>query len=170
MSPRQKLATRLGTGDHRAVRRLLFALILFVASPALARSEKTLAYPRDPAWQAAVRFIRVDEHLKVVEKDADAGYVLFEIREEKKIFRGSLEVIEVVKDGRHLVRFVVTIEDRPAWVEIEMLTRLERKLRTELGSPAPTPTPKPSPEPPKKDEPTKDEPPKGDGPPVSPTP
>ena len=49
-------------------------------------------------------------------------------------------MIEVVKDGRKLVRFVMTIEDRPQWVEIELLTKLERKLRAELGTPAPAPS------------------------------
>ncbi len=150
------------------MRRLVIALVLALATPAFARSEKTLAYPRADAWPAAVRFIRVDLALKVLEKDADAGYVLFELNEDKRTFRGSLEVIDVVKDGRHLVRFVMQIEDRPTYVEIEMLDKLERKLRTELGSPAPAPTPKPKDEP-KKDEPKKDDP-KDDGPPVSPTP
>src|SRR5262245_60723958 len=102
------------------MRRLVFALLL-AASSAHARSEKTLAYPREPAWQTAVRFIRVDAGLKVIEKDAEAGYVLFELREDKKTFRGSLELIEVVKDNRKLVRFVMTIEDRPQWVEVELL-------------------------------------------------
>jgi hypothetical protein len=153
------------------MRRLLLALLL-ASSTAYARSEKTLAYPRDPAWAAAVRFVRVDAGLKVIEKDNDAGYVIFEYSEDKKTFRGSLEVIEVVKDGRKLVRFVMTIEDRPSWVEIELLTKLERKLRAELGTPAPAPTPKPK-DTPKKDEPKHDdkpEPPKDDGPPVSDTP
>jgi hypothetical protein len=146
------------------MRPILLALLLWTGV-AEARSEKTLAYQRDPAWQAAVRFLRIDAKLKVIEKDADAGYVIFEYTEEKKTFRGSLEVIDVVKDNRKLTRFVVTIEDRPSWVEIELLTKLERKLRAELGTPAPTPS-----APPKKDEPKKDEPadkPKDDGPPVS---
>src|SRR5262245_22943615 len=124
------------------MRAILLCLVLATSS-AHARSEKTLAYPREPAWAAAVRFIRVNAGLKVIEKDAEAGYVLFEFKEEKKTFRGSLELIEVVKDGRKLVRFVMTIEDRPQWVEIELLTKLERKLRAELGAPAPEPTPKP---------------------------
>jgi hypothetical protein len=163
------------------MRRILLCLLLATSS-AYARSEKTLAYPRDPAWSAAVRFIRVNAGLKVIEKDAEAGYVIFEFKEDKKTFRGSLELIEVVKDGRKLVRFVVTIEDRPQWVEVELLTKLERKLRAELGAPAPTPTPtKPSDEPkpskpsdePKPTKPSdepKKEPPKDDGPPVSDTP
>jgi hypothetical protein len=133
-----------------------------------ARSEKDLAYQREQAWPAAVRFLRVDAKLKVIEKDAEAGYVLFELVEEKKTFRGSLEVIDIVKDGRKLVRFVIQIEDRPQWVEIELLTRLERKLRAELGNPAPAPTPRPK-DPPRK-EPEKTEPPRDDGPPVSDTP
>ena len=151
--------------------RLVVAFVLVASSVAFARSEKTLAYPRDQAWPAAVRFIRVDERLKVIEKDNDAGYVLFELREDKKTFRGSLEVIDIVKDGRHLVRFVIQIEDRPSWLEIEMLNRLERKLRTELGAPAPAPTPKPKDEPPPAPPPKADEPkPDPDAPKVSPTP
>jgi hypothetical protein len=150
------------------MRRLLLAALLLTSGVAEARSEKTLAYQRDQAWPTAVRFLRVDAKLKVIEKDADAGYVLFEFVEDKKTFRGSLEVIEVVRDGRKLVRFVITIEDRPSWVEIEMLTKLERKLRVELGTPAPAPTPK---GPPKKEEPKPDpkpdDKPQDDGPPVT---
>jgi hypothetical protein len=150
------------------MRSLVLAALVLTSGVAEARSEKTLAYQREQAWPTAVRFVRVDAKLKVIEKDADAGYVLFEFVEDKKTFRGSLEVIEVVKDGRKLVRFVITIEDRPSWVELEMLTKLERKLRAELGTPAPAPTPK---APPKKEEPTPepkpDDKPRDDGPPLT---
>ncbi|HET7036151.1 MAG TPA: hypothetical protein VFI42_10765, partial [Thermomicrobiaceae bacterium] len=112
--------------------------------------------------------------LKVIEKDADAGYAIFEYREENKVFRGSLEVIDIVKDGRKLTRFVVQIEDRPSWVEDELLAKLEQKLRTELGSPEPPPTPRdPKPAPAKPDPPKADAPKPpadDDGPPISPTP
>lgn len=152
------------------MRRLALASVLgllLATGSADARSEKTLAYPREPAWATAVRFIRINAGFKVIEKDAEAGYVLFELHEEKKTFRGSLELIDVVKDGRKVVRFVLTIEDRPQWVEIALLTKLERKLRAELGTPAPEPTPRPrQDDPPKKAEPTP-EPPKDDGPRVS---
>jgi hypothetical protein len=153
--------------------RLAIAALLLWSSVAFARSEKSLAYPRDPAWQAAVRFIRVDQGLKVIEKDADAGYLIFELKEEKKTFRGSLEVIETTRDGRKTLRFIVTIADRPEWVEVEMLTRLEQKLRAELGSPNPGPTPQPKKDPEKPAPPASPAPaapPKDDGPPVSATP
>ena len=152
------------------MRRPLASLLLVVAlsQVALARSEKTLAYTRDAVWPAAVRFLVVDEHVKVTDKDPDAGYVLFEIKDEGKTFRGSLEVMTVVRDKRTSVRFVLQIEDRPDWMEVGMLQRLERKLRAELGTPSPAPTdPK---EPPPKDAPK--DPPKPDegGPPISKTP
>lgn len=152
----------------RMTRGIVLALLL-ATSNAQARSERTLAYPREPAWAAAVRFIRVNAGLKVIEKDAEAGYVIFEFKEENKTFRGSLELIETTKSDRKLLRFVITIEDRPAWVEEELLTKLERKLRAELGTPSPTPSPRENEKsPPKKDE--KPAPPKDDGPPVSDTP
>ena len=122
---------------------LAIALSWAAAGTASARAEKTLAYEREAVWSTVVRFVRVDERLKITEKDAEAGYVLFELREENKTFRGSLEIATILKDGRSYTRFVVTVESRPEYVETGMLTRLEHKLRVELGSPAPAPTPKP---------------------------
>jgi len=161
---------------------VLAAGLTGAALPAWGRSEKTLAYPRDQVWPTAVRFLVVDERVKITEKDAEAGYVVFELRDEGKVFRGALEVATVVRDGRSEVRFVLQIADRPSWLEIAMLRRLEAKLRAELGSPAPAPAPPPRDEP-KKDAPRKDEPKRDaprrdergdersdDGPPVSPTP
>ena len=147
--------------------RWLAILALLFTSTAWARSEKTLAYSREAAWPAAVRFIRVDEGLKIVEKDADAGYVLFELKEEGKTFRGSLEVMTVVVDNRPVTRFVMQIEDRPMWIEVAMLQRLERKLRAELGAPAPPPSKKPAPP---TDEKKPDKKPDDGAPPISPTP
>jgi hypothetical protein len=162
----------------RGIAALVLGLVALagLAPPAWARSEKTLAYPRDQAWPTAVRFLVVDERVKVTEKDAEAGYVVFELRDDGKTFRGSLEVVTVVRDGRTLVRFVLQIADRPSWLELAMLARLEVKLRAELGSPSPPPS---KPEPPRgdkgdrKDDGKPDDRPdrnRGDGPPVSPTP
>jgi hypothetical protein len=151
------------------------AVVAGLTAPAAARSEATLAYLRDQVWPTAVRFLVVDEHVKVTERDAEAGYLLFELRDDGKTFRGSLEVMTVVRDGRTLVRFVLQIADRPSWLELAMLARLETKLRAELGSPVPAPSP-PAPEPPRKDAPRPDAPkpdappPDDHGPPISPTP
>jgi hypothetical protein len=151
------------------MRWLVVLAVLAAASPAFARSERTLVYPRDQAWPAAVRFIRVDENLKIIDKDADAGYVLFELHEDKQTFRGSIEVVDTKDDGRPAVRVIITLDDRPAWREIEMLDAFAKKLRDELGEPAPPPPPpkKEDPAPPKKDAPPPDD---DDGPPISNTP
>lgn len=165
---------------------LAVAMVLGTATSAWARSEKTLAYPREAVWPAAVRFLVVDEKSKIVDKDAEAGYVTFELRHEGKVYRGALEVMAVTVDGRPQVRFVLQVEDRPSWLELAMLKRLEYKLRAELGSPTPAPS-RPAPGPgsgphapgPGKDAPpTKDAPPARDdaptpvppGVPISPTP
>jgi hypothetical protein len=158
-------------------------LAVVSAAPAWARSEKT----REQVWPTAVRFLAVDERVKVTEKDAEAGYVMFELRDDGKLFRGSLEVMTVVRDGRSLVRFVLQIQDRPSWLEHAMLERLETKLRAELGSPSPPPAKprkddarpddkdgarpdgKPDGKPDAKDDAKRDAHP-GDGPPVTPTP
>lgn len=134
---------------------------------AWARSEKTLAYPRDQAWPTAVRFLVVDERVKVTEKDPDAGYVVFELRDEGKTFRGALEVMTVTRDGRTEVKFVLQIEDRPSWLEIAMLRRLEAKLQVELGAPAPA---APLPDKPADKPAAKPEPPPAGVEPISPTP
>ncbi len=139
------------------MRRLLLCLLLALPAPAAARSEgRTLGYQRDHVWSTAVRFLVVDEKAKVVDKDADAGYVLFDLKEDGKSYRGSLEIITVMVDGRQNIKFSIHIVDRPLWREAGMVDRLEKKIRHELGSPPPPPKK----EPPKDDKPA--EPPKDD--------
>jgi hypothetical protein len=106
------------------------------AGTALARSEKQLGYSPASVWGPLVRFVRVDENLKIVDKDPEAGYLIFELTQDKKVFRGSVEVIAASKE--HGVRFILDVSDRPSYVELAMLERLERKLLAELG-PAPSP-------------------------------
>ena len=133
------------------MRRSLLLVIGFVAAAATAeaRSEKAVGWDMRKVFPTAVRFLRIDERATIVEKDAEAGYVLFEITDEGKRFRGALELVRLEANGRETVRLVVTIEDRPEYVEVGMLDRLERKLRKEYGNP-PAPPPK---EPPAKKEP-----------------
>lgn len=128
------------------------ALLVAFAAPAAAKTSRRASYDYERVWPAAVRFLRIDEGLKLVEKDADAGYVLFELEEEGKTFRGALEIIRR-KDsvGRDAVELVLHIEDRPSYMEYGILDRLMDKLRTELGQPK-----RPPPREPKKPEPEPD--------------
>ncbi len=122
------------------------ALALLVAAPAAAKSTRELPYAYERVWPTLLRFLRVDEKLKVTEKSEEAGYVLFELADGKRSFPGSVELSKTTDAvGRASVRVQVKIEDRPAYMEAGILDRLAEKLHDELGDPPPPP---PSPAPP----------------------
>jgi hypothetical protein len=120
------------------------AVVAAVAPIAHAKTTSTVAYRYEQVWPAAVRFLRIDEGLTIVEKDAEAGYILFELTEDKRTFRGSMEVARVKDGGQAGSRLVVHIADRPAYMEQGILTRFEAKLRDELGEPEPPPADPPA--------------------------
>lgn len=107
-----------------------------MASSADAKTSRKVSHSYEKVWPAAVRFLRIDEGHKVLEKDIDNGYLLFEIAEERKIFQGSVEVIRR-KDahGRDSVELVLTIKDRPSYMEHGILDRMLAKIQKELGMP-----------------------------------
>ncbi|MCA9679408.1 MAG: hypothetical protein H6709_18915 [Kofleriaceae bacterium] len=130
IAPRRLLATVLaGTLAAAAT------LALAPATPAEAKTERTVRWDLARVFPAAIRFLRVDEHVTIVEKDAEAGYVLFDLVDEGKTFHGALELIVIDQDDRPGVRLVLRLEDRPSYMELGMLDRLERKLRDDLGPP-----------------------------------
>jgi hypothetical protein len=129
------------------------ALVLIAPVAANARSERTVGWTPAQVWAGAVRFLRIDEGVAIVDKDADAGYVVFEYPDEGKTYRGALEVVAIEKDGGTVVKLILTIADRPDYVEAGMLERLERRLRDELGSPPSRPPPPKAPDKPKGDKP-----------------
>ena len=111
----------------------LALVVVGFAAPAGARSERKLAHPTAKVWSAAVRLIRVDLGLTISDKDEAAGYLVFEVAEQGKTFRGTLELI-AVDEGT--ARAIIDIEDRPDYMETAMLKKLERKLRAEGDVPA----------------------------------
>ena len=131
-------------------RGLVVILAIGFAAPsfAVARTERTFGYSASSVFGTAVRFLRVNEGVSIVEKDADAGYILFDMVDGKRHFRGSVEVLPAAKEGANSVRFVIQIADQPSYIEMAMMERLERKLRDELGAPIsaapPSRTPAPS--------------------------
>jgi hypothetical protein len=131
---------------------LAIALITCLGQTAAAKTTRQVPYPYDPVWSALVRFLRVDEKLKLVEGDAETGYVIFELSEGKRTFGGAAELSRTQDaTGRAATRVTVRIADRPAYMELGLLDRFELKLREELGEPPPPPPP-PAPPAPDKDE------------------
>jgi hypothetical protein len=123
------------------VRRLLALAILCASATALARSDRDYPWTASEIWPRLVRFLRVDEHLKVTEKDESAGYVIFELTEGKRVFPGAAEMSRLPSGA---TRVIIRIENRPSYMEEGMLDRLEQKLHDELGPPPVPPEPPPA--------------------------
>jgi hypothetical protein len=109
---------------------------LVVSSAASARKVEAVPYPFVDAWNAALRFVVVDEAYAVTDRDADAGYLVFKFvppgakREE----RGS---IELVRQGDQ-TDVIVSLPGLPSHHEGALLQRLLEKMKRELrAKPAP---------------------------------
>lgn len=131
----------------------ILTLGLLTASPALARSERTLDYSYKAVWSTAVRMIRVDRRYPVSDKDKDNGYILFTFPGKGSVKKcaASLELVQT-KDaqGFQQIKLKLRIQHQPSWVELQFLDHLERKLKSEQGPPPPRRVRKPKKKPERK--------------------
>lgn len=126
------------------------ALLAVTALPsgAVARADAEVRYTQKQTFSAALRYLRVDLAYEVVEKDAEAAYLLFELEgtgKEKSPARGSIEVVQTDAS----VRVFVSLPQLPSYREEQLKRGLLRKLRAEYGQPpgrAPRPKPDEQPE------------------------
>ena len=124
-----------------------------VPTAALARSALVVPYPIADVWPATVRFLRVDHDYPIKEKDEPAGYLLFELSENRRAYRAALELVKTVDgDGRAATQIVCTIAELPRRYEVTLLDELSAKVRDERGAPAPAPRKPPAAPPDKKPE------------------
>jgi hypothetical protein len=110
-----------------------------VAAPAMARVEAGSGYTKTQTFSAALRFLRVDRGYEIVEKDADAAYLLFRypLPGRKESASGSLEVVETQAG----VKVYVQLPRLPEYHESVLRDGLLRKLREEYGEPKKAPAP-----------------------------
>lgn len=114
----------------------LAAVLLAVPSAASARVHDDLPWTFSQIYQSSIRLVRVDLGCTITERDADAGFVLFDYESSGRMHHGSIELaITRARDGSETVRVVVQIPTLPTYVERMILSRLERKLRDEIGAP-----------------------------------
>jgi hypothetical protein len=109
---------------------------LLCAHLAQARAEADSDYSKLQTYNAALRYVRVDLGYEVLEKDSDAGYILFRYLppgRKNDPTNGSIEVVEV-KDH---VKIVVQLPQMPTYHETVLRDGLLRKLRNEYGDPPP---------------------------------
>jgi len=118
----------------------VIGVLLVLGSVAHAKRSKTVSYSYDQVFPAAVRFLRIDEGVKIVERDTEAGYIVFELTDDGTTFEGYFEIARVHDtDGRKAARLIVRINDRPEYMEQGLIDRFGIKLRSELGAPVPPP-------------------------------
>lgn len=119
--------------------RLLPAALVLAAtlapSVAAARTAREERYPVERVWNAAVRMLRVDLGFEIVERDRDAGFLLFTWRDNGRNSTASLELMPAQVEGISGSRVVVSINSQPSYTEQYLLTRLARKLRDDYGEP-----------------------------------
>ena len=148
-------------GRRAHIRWLLVLGLLGVLAPsgASARKQGELRYPFDQVWNAALRMVRVDMRLPVTDRDAEAGYLLFDYLESGKRYAGSVELVRGERGERPLTKTVIQVQGMPGYVEQMLFDKLQRKLRDEYGEPMEPvkPKPEPKPRPGQKPEPKPDE-------------
>src|SRR5262245_66359676 len=97
----------------KALLALIFgsALALFFARGAEARSEAEARYTKAQTFSAALRYLRVDLEYEVLEKDADAAYLIFKyaVPGQRQTSTGTMEI--VAADDR--VRIYVKLPKLP---------------------------------------------------------
>ncbi len=112
---------------------IMAALVMTATSNVEAKTARDLTYRSSQIWRSAVRFLRVDQNFKVLEKDRDAGYLLFEYADAGKTYSASMEMIPLVRNEKRYVRASIRIESMPSYVEAVLIDRFLRKLKEEYG-------------------------------------
>lgn len=113
---------------------------------------RVLPYPADQVWPAAIRYLRVDRGFSLVDRDRDAGFILFEFAVGSDANgpkgRGSVELVETTDvAGRVAVKLQISTDAGPVHLPHAIAEGLAAKLKTERGQPAPPPSAPPSPAP-----------------------
>lgn len=111
------------------------AAAILGAPDASARVEGDSPYTKSQTFNAALRYVRVDLGFEVVEKDPDAGYLLFKYVPpgQKQATAGSFEIFKVRDD----VKVYVQLPKMPEYHEVVLRDGLMKKLRDEYGTPPP---------------------------------
>jgi hypothetical protein len=114
------------------VRRSLLPILLavFLSTPGFARVEEKTGYSKEQAFNATLRYLRIDRGYSIIEKDAETGYLMFEYpTDERKLVQGSVEMIPL-ENG---VSLVIRIPALPQYHENMLSRGLLQKLRMDYG-------------------------------------
>ncbi|MEZ4300180.1 MAG: hypothetical protein R3B70_48780 [Polyangiaceae bacterium] len=114
---------------------LLPVTLLIGAGEVRASASYTSPYTFEQTFSTALRMLRVDLGLKVTEKDAENGFILFEYTSPESGKRTCAGAIELVKT-KERVQVTVQIPAMPQYHEQMIADVLSKKLSTDYGEPA----------------------------------
>jgi hypothetical protein len=109
--------------------------------PAAAKTTHASPYTYEQTYGSALRLVKVDLGLTVVDQDAQWGYFMFEYTSPEsgnRKTRGSFEFVRV-RDG---VQIALQLPALPSYHERVIIDKLTRKLSEEHGAPPPRPSAK----------------------------
>lgn len=110
-------------------------LLAFTRAPdANASVAYTSPYTFEQTFGSGLRLLRVDMGFKILEKDKDLGFIMFEYTSPEasnKTYTGSMELVQT-KDGVHVA---VQIPQMPQYHERMIVDQLQKKLLAEHGDP-----------------------------------
>ena len=111
--------------------------VVLTDAVAIAKSSYDSPYGYEKTWNAALRLVRVDLAMKVLEKDDATGYILFEYRTAggTKPTNGSFELIRGAHAKSDDVRVILQLPQMPRYHEQVMLDELAKKMRDDYGEP-----------------------------------
>jgi len=113
---------------------LALAASLVNLDEATAKTDHLSPYTYQQTFGSTLRLLKVDLAMKVTDKDADWGYLLFEYRSLENGKRKSRGSFEFVKSNRG-VRVSLQLPAVPSYHERVIIDKLVRKLAAEHGTP-----------------------------------
>jgi hypothetical protein len=112
----------------------VLALALLRSPDASASAVYSSGYTFDQTFATSVRLLHVDMGFKILEKDKDLGYILFEYTSPesgKRKMNGSIEIAET-KTGTNVS---VQVPEMPQYHEQMIIDDLVKKLQKDYGPP-----------------------------------
>ena len=121
---------------------------------ALIENRRMLSYPFAQVWPTAIRYLRIDRGFKVVDRDEEAGYMLFEFPVDSGgTGSGSVEMFATEDaSGRPSVSISVNTGAGPVHLPNAILDGIAAKVRAERGQPSAPPKQDPAPKQPPPDD------------------
>ncbi len=106
-----------------------------VAIPMTARAEVTKGYHLgyEQLFSAVCRYVRLDQGGTLVERDSEAGFVIFTWKRdrESKEVRGTFEFVRRDGGDKPTIDLKLTISDAPKYIEEFFFDGLTKKLKKE---------------------------------------